>query len=84
METYFAGLGLSDVEPFNAQDNTFGLTALATRIRPLVEAWVDGGWVGHRYHSPARLLAHYQRLRAEVAALGVAPRSVALPGLAHL
>eukprot|EP00969_Alexandrium_andersonii_P001331 58975-Alexandrium_andersonii.AAC.1 len=37
-----------------------------------MEAWAQGGWGDQRCPSPPRLLAQFQRLRAEVAALGVA------------
>eukprot|EP00969_Alexandrium_andersonii_P107937 4762229-Alexandrium_andersonii.AAC.1 len=71
METYFTALGLTPTQTFNAQGNIFDRTALAIRLRPLLDAWLQGGWPDHRYPSPARLMAQFARLRGEVAALGV-------------
>eukprot|EP00969_Alexandrium_andersonii_P252783 11171564-Alexandrium_andersonii.AAC.1 len=42
MEAYFTALGLSPTQTSNAQGDIFDRAALAIRLRPLLDAWLQG------------------------------------------
>ena len=69
----FRGLGMDDLQLFNAQGDSFDRAAVAMRVREALAVWTAGRDLPrHVYPDPAGVVRVYEGLRAEVLSSGVA------------
>ena len=69
----FRGLGMDDLQLFNAHGECFDRAAVAMRVREALAVWTAGGDLPrHVYPDPAGVVRVYEGLGAEVLSSGVA------------
>ena len=67
----FRGLGMDELQLFNAQGNSLYRAAIAMRVREALATWTSGGDLPrHAYPDPASVVTVYEGLRAEVLRAG--------------
>jgi hypothetical protein len=84
LDEYLPRLGLSEVEVYNLQGNSFDTEALRMRACGPLRAIANGDIVsGHTFPTPSRILGMYASVRAHVEQLGLGAVSSPFPADLH-